>query len=103
MGVYIGFANWRGVTRYLAVDTFCLHDVSLTHKCGESPCEEQEEQSHHHMAPGMSLPHESSHCLDQQLSMAVFAPHFSLIFSQYTLYLQAGHLPQPHTVRRQST
>jgi hypothetical protein len=39
----------------------CLHDVSMIAIGVEGAKQDEEEPSHHHVAPGMSLPHEPSH------------------------------------------
>jgi hypothetical protein len=39
----------------------CLHDVSMIAIGVKGADQGEEEPSHHHVAPGMSLPHEPSH------------------------------------------
>jgi hypothetical protein len=39
----------------------CLHDVSMIAIGVEGADQGEEEPSHHHVAPGISLPHEPSH------------------------------------------
>jgi hypothetical protein len=39
----------------------CLHDVSIIAIGVEGADQGEEEPSHHHVAPGMSLPHKPSH------------------------------------------
>jgi hypothetical protein len=52
-----------------AIRVVCLHDESMIAIGVEGADQGEEEPSHHHVAPGMSLPHEPSHsrqcrCLD---------------------------------------
>jgi hypothetical protein len=47
---------------YRAIRVVCLHDVSMI-AIGVEGADQGEEPSHHHVAPGMSLPHEPSQCL----------------------------------------
>jgi hypothetical protein len=44
-----------------AIRMVCLHDVSMIAIGVEGADQGEEEPSHHHVAPGMSLPHEPSH------------------------------------------
>jgi hypothetical protein len=46
-----------------AIRVVCLHDVSMIAIGVEGADQDEEEPSHHHVAPGMSLPHEPSHYL----------------------------------------
>jgi hypothetical protein len=43
-----------------AIRVVCLHDVSMIAIGVEGADQGEEEPSHHHVAPGMSLPHEPS-------------------------------------------
>jgi hypothetical protein len=45
---------------YQAIWIVCLHDVSMIRIGVESAHQEEEEPSHHHVAPGVSLPHKPS-------------------------------------------
>jgi hypothetical protein len=45
---------------YRAIMVFCLHGVSTIVIGVEGANQGEEEPSHHHVAPGMSLPHEPS-------------------------------------------
>jgi hypothetical protein len=51
-GVVIGLCR--------AIRVVCLHDVSMIAIGVEGADQGEEEPSHHHVAPGMSLPHEPS-------------------------------------------
>jgi hypothetical protein len=44
-----------------AIRVVCLHDVSMIMLGVEGADQGEEEPSHHHVAPRMSLPHEPSH------------------------------------------
>jgi hypothetical protein len=44
-----------------AIRVVCSHDVSMTVIGVEGADQGEEEPSHDHVAPGMSLPHELSH------------------------------------------
>jgi hypothetical protein len=44
-----------------AIRVVWLHDVSMIAIGVEGTDQDEEEPSHHHVAPGMSLPHEPSH------------------------------------------
>jgi hypothetical protein len=44
-----------------AIRVVCLHDVYMIAIGVEGADQGEEEPSHHHVAPGMSLPHEPSH------------------------------------------
>jgi hypothetical protein len=46
---------------YRAIRVVCLHDVSMIAIGVESANQGEDEPSHHHVTPGMSLPHEPSH------------------------------------------
>jgi hypothetical protein len=50
---------------YQAIWIVCLHEVSMIRIGVEGAHPEEEEPSHHHVAPGMSLPYEPSHMTDQ--------------------------------------
>jgi hypothetical protein len=43
-----------------AIRVVCLHDVTMTVIGVEGADQGEKEPSHHHVAPGMSLPHELS-------------------------------------------
>jgi hypothetical protein len=43
-----------------AIRVVCLHDVAMTVIGVEGADQGEKEPSHHHVAPGMSLPHELS-------------------------------------------
>jgi hypothetical protein len=45
-----------------AIRVVCLHDVSMIAIGVEGAGQGEEEPSYHHVVPGMSLPHEPSHC-----------------------------------------
>jgi hypothetical protein len=45
-----------------AIRVVCLHDVSMIAIGVEGADQGEKEPSHHHVAPGMSLPHKPSHC-----------------------------------------
>lgn len=49
------------IALYRAIRVVCLHDVSMIAIGVEGADQDEEEPSHHHVAPGMSLPHEPSH------------------------------------------
>jgi hypothetical protein len=49
------------IALYRAIRVVCLHDVSMIAIGVEGADQGEEEPSHHHVAPGMSLPHEPSH------------------------------------------
>jgi hypothetical protein len=49
------------IALYRAIRVVCLHDVCMIVIGVEGADQGEEEPSHHHMAPGMSLPHEPSH------------------------------------------
>jgi hypothetical protein len=49
-----------------AIRVVCLHDVTMTVIGVEGADQGEKEPSHHHVAPGMSLPHELS---QQQLAL----------------------------------
>jgi hypothetical protein len=51
------------IALYRAIRVVCLHDVCMIVIGVESADQGEEEPSHHHMAPGMSLPHEPSHII----------------------------------------
>jgi hypothetical protein len=44
-----------------AIRVVCLHDVSIIAIGVEGADQGEEEPSHHHVAPGMSLPYKPSH------------------------------------------
>jgi hypothetical protein len=46
-----------------AIRVVCLHDVSMIVIGVEDADQGEEEPSYHHVAPGMSLPHEPSHMI----------------------------------------
>jgi hypothetical protein len=46
---------------YRAIRVVCLHDVSMIAIGVEGADQGEEEPSHHHVAPGMFLPHKLSH------------------------------------------
>jgi hypothetical protein len=48
------------IASYRAIMMVCLHDVSMTRIGIEDAHQEEEEPSHHHVAPEMSLPYEPS-------------------------------------------
>jgi hypothetical protein len=49
------------IALYRAIRVVCLHDVCMIVIGVEGADQGEEEPSHHHMAPEMSLPHEPSH------------------------------------------
>jgi hypothetical protein len=49
------------IALYRAIRVVCLHDVSMIVLGVEGADQGEEEPSHHHVAPGMSLPYELSH------------------------------------------
>jgi hypothetical protein len=49
------------IALYRAIRVVCLHDVSIIAIAVEGADQGEEEPSHHHVAPRMSLPHEPSH------------------------------------------
>jgi hypothetical protein len=51
-----------------AIRVVCLHDVSMIAIGVEGADQGEEETSHHHVAPGMSLPHEPSHMETPQMA-----------------------------------
>jgi hypothetical protein len=51
------------VALYRAIRVVCLHDVSMIVIGVEGADQGEEEPSHHHVAPGMSLPYKPSHLL----------------------------------------
>jgi hypothetical protein len=48
------------IALYRAIRVVCLHDVSMIAIGVEGADQGEEEPSHHHVAPGMSLPHQPS-------------------------------------------
>jgi hypothetical protein len=69
-----------------AIRVVCLHDVSMIAIGVEGADQGEEEPSHHHVAPGMSLPHKPSHLLPPRPSpsramiLALCALHFAAAF-----------------------
>jgi hypothetical protein len=55
-----------------AIRVVCLHDVSMIAIGVEGADQDKEEPSHHHVAPGMSLPHEPSQDRLPCAEMAVY-------------------------------
>jgi hypothetical protein len=49
------------IALYRAIRVVCLHDVSIIVIGVEGAHQEEEEPSHHHVAPKMSLPYKLSH------------------------------------------
>jgi hypothetical protein len=54
-----------------AIRVVCLHDVSMIAIGVEGTDQDEEEPSHHHVAPGMSLPHEPSQITPGQSTQRV--------------------------------
>jgi hypothetical protein len=48
------------IALYRAIRVVCLHDVCMILIGVEGADQDEEEPSHHHVAPGLSLPHEPS-------------------------------------------
>jgi hypothetical protein len=59
------------IALYRAIRVVCLHDVSMIVIGVEGADQGEEEPSHHHVAPGMSLPHEPSQ-LERQAGMGLW-------------------------------
>jgi hypothetical protein len=49
------------IALFRAIRVVCLYDVYMIAIGVEGADQGEEESSHHHVAPGMSLPHEPSH------------------------------------------
>jgi hypothetical protein len=63
------------IALYRAIRVVCLHDVSMIAIGVEGADQGEEEPSHHHVAPGMSLPHEPSHTPSAAVSAKADAPY----------------------------
>jgi hypothetical protein len=55
------------IALFRAIRVVCLHDVSIIAIDVEGADQGEEEPSHHHVAPEMSLPYEPSHKYQRQV------------------------------------
>jgi hypothetical protein len=58
-----------------AIRVVCLHDVSMIVIDVEGADQGEEEPSHHHVAPGMFLPHKPSHRTSDDVFSFVSTEH----------------------------
>jgi hypothetical protein len=63
------------IALYRAIRVVCLHNVSMIAIGVEGANQGEEEPSHYHVAPRMSLPHEPSHTPLAAVSTKANAPY----------------------------
>jgi hypothetical protein len=66
------------IALYRAIRVVCLHDVSMIAIGVEGADQGEEEPSHHHVAPGTSLPHEPSQVVPHQRLRLTVRPIYML-------------------------
>jgi hypothetical protein len=77
-----------------AIRVVCVHDVSMIAIGVEGDDQDEKEPSHHHVAPGMSLPHKPSHDSPEPATLAIDEWHALVSeFSQRKLTVLSDRLP----------